>query len=146
MWRDNPHRLLAGQLRRLRGEQDSLELGAQLRAERAASISMHAVHEATIAHARAHAAAARALAASQCRPRVPSPAGTTASRAPAITPAITRAQVEVFKFTGDAATDAGAASSPAVVRACVTKLPPGYARVEVAAMSDAIWGLDGFDT
>jgi hypothetical protein len=55
-------------------------------------------------------------------------------------------QVEVYKYTGDAAKDASAGSSPAVVRACVTKLPPGYSRVEVAQMQDAIWGLDGFDT
>jgi hypothetical protein len=55
-------------------------------------------------------------------------------------------QVEVYKYTGDADRDSSAGSSPAVVRACVTKLPPGYSRVEVAQMQDAIWGLDGFDT
>lgn len=55
-------------------------------------------------------------------------------------------EVEVYKYTGDAAKDSSAGSSPAVVRACVTKLPPGYSRVEVAQMQDAIWGLDGFDT
>jgi hypothetical protein len=52
----------------------------------------------------------------------------------------------VYKYTGDADKDSSAGSSPAVVRACVTKLPPGYSRVEVAQMQDAIWGLDGFDT
>jgi len=55
-------------------------------------------------------------------------------------------QVEVYKYTGDAALDDSAGSAPAVVRACITKVPPGYSRIEVAAMEDAIWGLDGFDT
>lgn len=55
-------------------------------------------------------------------------------------------QVEVYKYTGDADHDKAAATSPAVVRACVTKLPPGYSRIEVAQMQDAIWGLDGYDT
>ncbi|KAF6266426.1 hypothetical protein COO60DRAFT_452880 [Scenedesmus sp. NREL 46B-D3] len=55
-------------------------------------------------------------------------------------------EVEVFKYSGDADKDSSAGSSPAVVRACITKLPPGYSRVEVAQMQDAIWGLDGFDT
>jgi hypothetical protein len=53
-------------------------------------------------------------------------------------------QVEVFKYTGDAQADASV--TPAVVRACITKLPPGYSRIEVAQMDDAIWGLDGFNT
>lgn len=53
----------------------------------------------------------------------------------------------MYKYTGDAEQDtAAAAATPAVVRACITKLPPGYSRVEVAQMQDAIWGLDGFDT
>ena len=34
----------------------------------------------------------------------------------------------------------------AVVRACITKLPPGYKHIEVDLLDDAIWGLDGFDT
>lgn len=55
-------------------------------------------------------------------------------------------EVEVYKYTGDAALDDSAGSAPAVVRACITKVPPGYSRIEVAAMEDAIWGLDGFDT
>ena len=55
-------------------------------------------------------------------------------------------QVEVYKYTGDAEHDKAAAASPAVVRACITKVPPGYSRIEVAQMDDAIWGLDGFDT
>lgn len=56
-------------------------------------------------------------------------------------------QVEVYKYTGDEAHDKAAALSPgAVVRACISKVPPGYSRIEVASMDDAIWGLDGFDT
>lgn len=55
-------------------------------------------------------------------------------------------QVEVYKYTGDAEHDKAAGSSPAVVRACIAKVPPGYSRIEVAQMEDAIWGLDGFDT
>jgi hypothetical protein len=34
----------------------------------------------------------------------------------------------------------------AVVRACITKLPPGYSHIEVDILDDAIWGLDGYDT
>lgn len=55
-------------------------------------------------------------------------------------------QVEVYKYTGDAEKDKAAGTSPAVVRACITKVPRGYSRIEVAQMEDAIWGLDGFDT
>jgi hypothetical protein len=55
-------------------------------------------------------------------------------------------QVEVYKYTGDAEQDKAAGSSPAVVRACITGVPPGYSRIEVAQMDDAIWGVDGFDT
>lgn len=54
--------------------------------------------------------------------------------------------MEVYKYTGDAEQDKAAATSTAVVRACITKVPPGYSRIEVAQMEDAIWGLDGFDT
>jgi hypothetical protein len=62
--------------------------------------------------------------------------------------------VEVSKIK-DAAPGSGggggggavAGGAPAVVRACVARLPPGYARVEINAMpDDQIWGLDGFDT
>ena len=70
-------------------------------------------------------------------------------------------EVEVFKLkTADddnAAAGAAAAAGDggggggggrgAVVRACVARLPPGYARVEVESLQDdQIWGLDGFDT
>ncbi|CAL8466036.1 g5572 [Coccomyxa elongata] len=36
--------------------------------------------------------------------------------------------------------------APAVVRACIVKIPPGYERVEVCQLSDSIWGSDGWDT
>ncbi|KAI8468236.1 MAG: hypothetical protein J3K34DRAFT_523129 [Monoraphidium minutum] len=54
-------------------------------------------------------------------------------------------EVEVKKVAaGESAAGAGAG---AVVRACVARLPPGYARVEIEMLQDdAIWGLDGFDT
>eukprot|EP00879_Flechtneria_rotunda_P019517 GHRR01020501.1.p1 GENE.GHRR01020501.1~~GHRR01020501.1.p1 ORF type:complete len:177 (+),score=47.00 GHRR01020501.1:55-585(+) len=55
-------------------------------------------------------------------------------------------EVEVYKYTGNAEHDKSAAASPAVVRACITKLPPGYSKIEMAQMQDAIWGLDGCDT
>jgi len=59
-------------------------------------------------------------------------------------------EVEVTKFSDAAAAAAAAGSSSskgAVVRACVARLPPGYARVEIESLQDdAIWGLDGFDT
>jgi hypothetical protein len=55
-------------------------------------------------------------------------------------------QVEVYKYSGDPEQDKAAATSPAVVRACITKVPRGYSRIEVAQMDDGIWGLDGFDT
>ena len=52
-------------------------------------------------------------------------------------------QVEVRKFCeGDTDTE----STPAVVRACITALPSGYSRIEIAPMSDQIWGSDGWDT
>mmetsp|Transcript_10121 Transcript_10121/g.30300 ORF Transcript_10121/g.30300 Transcript_10121/m.30300 type:complete len:235 (-) Transcript_10121:299-1003(-) len=33
----------------------------------------------------------------------------------------------------------------AVVRTCIAAVPPGYARLELDAMEDHIWGADGFD-
>ena len=41
---------------------------------------------------------------------------------------------------------AGKASAPAVARACVAGVPPGYARLEIDDLGDAIWGVDGYDT
>lgn len=57
-------------------------------------------------------------------------------------------QVEVYKYAEDVGPIEAKKLSdePAVVRACITKVPPGYSRIEVAQMQDAIWGLDGFDT
>jgi ferredoxin len=60
-------------------------------------------------------------------------------------------EVDVFKISGDGSGSGGSGSGSsgagAVVRACVARLPPGYARVEVDALpDDTIWGLDGFDT
>ncbi|BDA48199.1 hypothetical protein COCOBI_11-4590 [Coccomyxa sp. Obi] len=36
--------------------------------------------------------------------------------------------------------------APAVVRACIAKVPPGYERMEVSQLCDSIWGTDGWDT
>jgi hypothetical protein len=61
--------------------------------------------------------------------------------------------VEVRKFAdGQDGGSSGSGSSSgggggAVVRSCIARLPPGYARVEIDALQDdQIWGLDGFDT
>ena len=40
----------------------------------------------------------------------------------------------------------GSDGAPVVVRSCVAGVPPGYDRVEVDLMEDAIWGVDGYDT
>ncbi|KIY93881.1 ferredoxin [Monoraphidium neglectum] len=62
-------------------------------------------------------------------------------------------EVEVRKFAdGQDGGSSGSGSSSgggggAVVRSCIARLPPGYARVEIDALQDdQIWGLDGFDT
>lgn len=45
------------------------------------------------------------------------------------------------------ALDGGPDGAPAVVRACVTAVPAGYARVDVALLpDDAVWGVDAWDT
>jgi xanthine dehydrogenase iron-sulfur cluster and FAD-binding subunit A len=51
-------------------------------------------------------------------------------------------EVEVAKLVDSSASD----PSPAVIRACIAKVPPGYAELRVKNMEDAIWGQDGFDT
>ena len=56
---------------------------------------------------------------------------------------ISLAQMEVRKL-GGASTDVDGA--PAVVRACIAAIPPGYSRIEIAPLVDAIWGSDGWDT
>jgi hypothetical protein len=57
-------------------------------------------------------------------------------------------EVEVTKREagGAAGGDGDGGAAAIVVRACVAALPPGYARVEVREIVDAIWGVDGFDT
>ena len=52
-------------------------------------------------------------------------------------------QVEVRKFGG---ANAEADGAPAVVRACITAVPPGYSSIEIALLGDQIWGSDGWDT
>lgn len=47
-------------------------------------------------------------------------------------------EVEVSKLAGGQDVD----PSPAVVRSCVAGIPPGYARIEVQEVADAIWGSD----
>lgn len=100
-----------------------------------------------LAPARAHAAACLLHA---CVGRLPA---RSAGGAQHSTPSHRRprpAQVEVRKLkAGEGGGGSGGAPAvvPAVVRACVARLPPGYARVEVDYMADdQIWGLDGFDT
>ncbi|GIL50669.1 hypothetical protein Vafri_6793 [Volvox africanus] len=52
-------------------------------------------------------------------------------------------EVELFKYCPDGSE----AGSPVVMRACVAKVPRGWARVEVGMMSaDMVWGQDGWDT
>jgi hypothetical protein len=51
------------------------------------------------------------------------------------------AAVEVVKVDGS-----GVASAPMVARSCVAGIPPGYARIEIDDIVDAIWGVDGYDT
>lgn len=50
-------------------------------------------------------------------------------------------EVEVVKVSAS-----GVQSDPVVVRSCVVGVPPGYARIEIDDITDAIWGVDGFDT
>lgn len=51
-------------------------------------------------------------------------------------------EVEVWRYSGG-----GGVPSTGVARACVARVPPGYARIEVHEMpDDAIWGVDGYDT
>ena len=52
-------------------------------------------------------------------------------------------QVEVRKFGG---ANAEADGAPAVVRACIAAVPPGYSSIEIALLGDQIWGSDGWDT
>ncbi|GLI60749.1 hypothetical protein VaNZ11_002979 [Volvox africanus] len=52
-------------------------------------------------------------------------------------------EVELFKY----GPDGREAGSPVVMRACVAKVPRGWAWVEVGMMSaDTVWGQDGWDT
>lgn len=37
------------------------------------------------------------------------------------------------------------AKSSGMVRSCIAGFPPGYSRVEVEDLADAIWGADGMD-
>lgn len=53
-------------------------------------------------------------------------------------------QVEVRKHQKDGGSSDG--DAPAVVRACIMRVPPGYDRIEVSQLSDSIWGSDGWDT
>lgn len=51
-------------------------------------------------------------------------------------------EVEFVKYDDTTGTPS---SSRVVVRACITKLPPGYQRVDVEELRDPIWGVDGFN-
>ncbi|PNH02272.1 hypothetical protein TSOC_011750 [Tetrabaena socialis] len=52
-------------------------------------------------------------------------------------------EVELFRY----GPDGQLAGGPVVMRACVARVPRGWARVEVAMMPlDAVWGQDGWDT
>ena len=50
-------------------------------------------------------------------------------------------QVAVYKCA--AGQELGA---EAVVRSCIARVPPGYARIEVDLLDDPMWGSDGWDT
>lgn len=50
-------------------------------------------------------------------------------------------EMEVKKWNLD-----GSQAGTSVVRTCIAAVPPGYDRLEIDAMEDAIWGADGFDT
>eukprot|EP00877_Chromochloris_zofingiensis_P006883 jgi/Chrzof1/2448/Cz11g16050.t1_FDX6[v5.2] len=55
-------------------------------------------------------------------------------------------EVEVTKFKGSSLPGDDSPPAPAVIRACIAKIPPGYDRLEIDQLQDAIWGLDGYDT
>ena len=38
------------------------------------------------------------------------------------------------------------AGAEAVVRSCIARVPPGYARIEVDVLDDPMRGSDGWDT
>lgn len=50
-------------------------------------------------------------------------------------------EVELNKYHKD-----GSAGAPTLVRACITKIPKGFSRVEIKEVQDPIWGQDGWDT
>lgn len=54
---------------------------------------------------------------------------------------LTPPQVEFDKVSAE-----GKSSGSTVIRACIAKLPPGYAQLKISQMTDQIWGVDGFDT
>jgi hypothetical protein len=48
---------------------------------------------------------------------------------------------------GSSDSDAGLVGSGGqVVRTCIARIPPGYERLELSQLLDAVWGVDGFDT
>mmetsp|Transcript_17849 Transcript_17849/g.49901 ORF Transcript_17849/g.49901 Transcript_17849/m.49901 type:complete len:142 (-) Transcript_17849:433-858(-) len=61
-------------------------------------------------------------------------------------------EVEVEKFSTVPGPDGSSGgkdlkgSGRSVIRSCIAKIPPGYARVDITQMTDQIWGVDGFDT
>lgn len=58
-------------------------------------------------------------------------------------------EVELTKHLSEGSgsdTIEGGAPVPVVVRACIACLPPGYPRIDIRQLDDAVWGLDGFDT
>ncbi|KXZ46476.1 hypothetical protein GPECTOR_43g912 [Gonium pectorale] len=63
-------------------------------------------------------------------------------------------EVELFKYSREEGQEGEGreggwreTGSPAVLRACVAKVPRGWGRVEVGMMSiDQVWGQDGWDT
>lgn len=50
-------------------------------------------------------------------------------------------EMEVKKWNAD-----GSQAGTTVVRTCIAAVPPGYNRLEIHELQDAIWGADGFDT
>lgn len=39
----------------------------------------------------------------------------------------------------------GAEGGTSIARTCIAAVPPGYARLQLDALDDGIWGNDGFD-
>lgn len=75
-----------------------------------------------------------------------SPASVPKKVAPRSSSLDSTALVQVEVRTVQAGGVSSSSEAPAVVRACIAKVPPGYERMEVSQLSDSIWGSDRWDT